>query len=464
MHDRILDAVLPKLQERLPELVRRQRIPGVAAGIVRGQELAWSAGYGFADIASKRPVDAQALFRVGSITKTFTATAIMQLRDDGKLRLDDPMVRFIPEFSAVRCRFGTVEDVTLRRLLTHRSGLAGEPPLNHWETLSFPTIEDILAALPDTQLVIEPDSAFKYSNLAFALLGEVVARVSGQPYTRYVTDQILVPLGMGTSAFELTDALRPQMATGYDPSTFEDVPPLSKHPIIHGMASAGQLYSSVHDLARWISLQFRTDAPEREGTQVLRGRSLWEMHQPNYMEPNWQAGYALAWMGSRYGENVYLGHSGGIHGFITQILFHVPSRTGVVVLTNSGGGMPGVIAVEILEQIMAAEREGKQTVLEPPVATPEDWNALLGIYRAGIGGTVQIECRAGSLIVAWPQVAGQPPVPPIHLIPTEQRLEFLVEDGRYAGELLTFRKTDAGTISSFRVSGFVFSRLAGVNP
>ncbi|MBI2861622.1 MAG: beta-lactamase family protein, partial [Chloroflexi bacterium] len=310
----------------------------MAVGIVRDQELAWSAGFGFADIETERRPDEHTLFRVGSITKTFTATAIMQLYDEGKLRLDDPIVRYLPEFAAVRNRFGQVEDVTFRRLLTHHSGLVGEAPLGYWETLDFPTMEEILATLPQIEVVIEPDSAFKYSNLAFFLLGEVVTRLSGRPYIDYVRTEILEPIGMTSSTFKMTDRLRPRTAVGYDPHPYEDNPIPSADLIYYkGRTPAGGLYSTVYDLAKWIALQFRMTVPAREGAQVLRGRSLEEMHRPHYMEPDLITGNCLSWMVMRRGENVYFGHGGGAPGFITQIFFNKFSRTGVIVLTNMGG-------------------------------------------------------------------------------------------------------------------------------
>ncbi len=205
--DPVVDSVVPKLQRRIAQIVAQERPPGLAIGIVRDQELVWQQGFGLADIASGRPVDQHTLFLVASISKTFTATAIMQLRDERKLRLDDPIVRFIPEFSAVPNLFGSIEDVTLLRLLTHRSGLVGESPTAHWSTTRFPTREEVLATIPKLQIAIEPDSAFKYSNLGFALLGEVIARVSGRSFTEYVRSEILTPLGMDSSAFELTPAI-----------------------------------------------------------------------------------------------------------------------------------------------------------------------------------------------------------------------------------------------------------------
>ena len=202
MEDQVLKPLIPKLEGVINRTLERERVPGAAIGIVRDQELVWSRGFGYADLASDRAPDADTLFRCGSITKTFTATAIMQLRDDGKLGIDDPIVRHIPEFGAVKTRFGTPENVTIRRLLTHTSGLMGEGPNNGWEKLEFPPIEEMVAALGRTEIVIEPESQYKYSNLGFALLGEVIRRVSGQPYADYIQRNLLEPLGMNGSGFE----------------------------------------------------------------------------------------------------------------------------------------------------------------------------------------------------------------------------------------------------------------------
>jgi CubicO group peptidase (beta-lactamase class C family) len=454
--DRVLEAALPKVEAKMAELAARYKVPGLAVGIVRDQRLAWSAGYGYADIASERQPEERALFRVGSITKTFTATALVQLRDEGRLRLDDPIVRHIPEFAAVRNPFGPIEDVTLRRLLTHRSGLMGEPPLGQWETLQFPSIEEMVAALPRISVAIEPDSAFKYSNLAFALLGEVVARVAGRPYDDCVRDAIFAPLGMTGSTFSLTDDLRPRMATGYEVHPFDDDPDVSPHPLIGGMVPAGQLYSSVEDLAKWLSLQFRTDAPERGGAQVLRGKSLGEMHTPLYMEPDWTMGYGLSWMLGRKGENVYVMHSGGIHGFISHVQFSKPHRTGAIALVNGPGPAPE-FALEALELVIAAEKEAPPAPLAKPVPTPPEWKRFLGRYVFN-GGPVHVECRGGALLLATPSAPGAPPLPPARLEPTDDPLVFTVRGGRSSGEPLTFRVSDGGVVTGFTATGFVFKK------
>jgi len=187
-----LDAVLPRIEQKIPELMLKHRVVGAACGIVLDQELVWSKGFGFADIASGRVPDEQTVFRCGSVTKTFTASALMQLCEEGKLSLDAPIVRYIPEFAAVKTPFGTVEDITLRRLTTHHAGLMCEAPLEHWTTLGFPTSEQLIAVLPQVEVVVAPDTEFKYSNLAYSLLGEVIARVSGMPYADHVRRHLLI--------------------------------------------------------------------------------------------------------------------------------------------------------------------------------------------------------------------------------------------------------------------------------
>jgi D-alanyl-D-alanine carboxypeptidase len=457
--DAALAKALPGIRERIEEQFERSGLPGAAVGVVRDQALVWSEGFGLADVERGLPPDEHTIYRVGSITKTFTATAIVQLRDEGRLRLDDPLVLHIPEFAAAQNPFGPIEDVTLKRLLTHHSGLMGEPPLPHWETLLFPTIEEIIASLPRVRVSIEPDSAFKYSNLAYSLLGEVVARVAGVPYVEDVHARILGPLGMAESAFSLTEALRPRMATGYSYSAFSDVSDPAPHPLISGMTSAGQLYSTVADLARWIALQFRTDAPGRDAGGVLAGRSLREMHRPVYLEANWTVGHCLGWRAMRSGENVYLGHGGGIHGFITQILFNQERKLGAIALTN-GVGPAAEIALEVMERVVAEDAKAPKRSARTAGAIPAAWRAYLGYYVSPLGGPpIQVEYRNGELLLISPPAASGPALPPTRLAPTEEPHIFTVLNNRYAGEPLTFRVAADGTVTGFVASGFASTRL-----
>ncbi len=469
MADAVIDSIATKLSDRIRMTVAAQHVPGVAVGIVRDQQLAWTASFGFADLATRRPVDEHTLFRVASITKTFTASAIMQLHERKKLGLDEPVGRYLPEFRAVRDRFGPIDQITLRRLLTHRSGLVGEAPTGHWSTGKAPTMAEILATLPGISIVIEPDSAFKYSNLAFSLLGEVVARVSERPYADYVRDELLRPLGMAASCFELDDARRKKMASGYLPHPHEDLPGAaiaeeSGALAADGGLAAGGLRSSVADLARWIALQFRTGDRDENHADVLSAKSLHEMHRVSFVEPDWKAGYCLTWWAARVGDNIYLHHGGAVEGFLSFVVFNKLYRFGVIVLTNSTGhSAQETIALETLEALMAEEKQVRAAALPAPsVPTPPELRPLLGRYRWYFGELV-IEFRNGRLILAIPPSPSVRAVPPpTPLIPTDKPNVFIARGGRPAGEPITFEISADGVVTGLVMGerGFPYRKIS----
>jgi CubicO group peptidase (beta-lactamase class C family) len=473
-----LGRIAPDLQRRLADLVAKNRLPGASAGIVLGDQLAWEGAVGFADFASGRRPDSDTLYRVASISKTFTATAIVQLRDRGLLKLDDALVRFLPEFAAVTCRHGTVEDVTLRRLLSHRSGLISEGPFDYWDSMRFPTMAEILAHLPETEVVLPPDRGAKYSNLAYALLGEVIARLSGEPYEQYMERWIFAPLGMSASTFVPELAERGPLATGYAPHPFEDRPEPSGHTPSNGIAAAAGLYTSVRDLARWLSFELRAgpptvgfDAaplepldrqpPDPDAGIVLDPRSLDEMHTPQTMDLTWTAARCLGWFGQRRGENVYVGHGGSQHGFITSIQFCRAQRCGAIVLTNEGRhGVAGQAANELLDLVVEELKKGETPAFAaPPSATPPELKRFLGRYALKTWGTIQIEYRDGFLRTAPlpPEIAALHA--PSRLLPTEDPLVYRVAQERGAGELARFTEAEDGSISGFRLSEFSYRKL-----
>jgi D-alanyl-D-alanine carboxypeptidase len=451
MTDALLQPLLPKIENKIREVMTAQRLPGVAVGIVRGQELAWARGFGFADIASERAPDAATLFRCGSITKTFTATAIMQLRDEGRLFLDDPIIRYIPEFKSVRVKIGRLEDVTLRRLLSHHSGLMGEGPASGWDTGIFPGIDQMVEDLARADVVIGPHRAFKYSNYGYAMLGEVVTRVREMPYVEYVRMHLLKPLGMNSSCFELDDSAQAKTAAGYTISFLQDLPSVAIHPHLNGFTAAGQLYSSVADLAKWISLQFRTDASKREGAQVLKGDSLSEMHRPQHVDDSWNEGYGIAWMATRRGENIFHLHGGGIYGFLTLVMFNKPYKLGAIVLTNSAGHTANAeIAFDILETLIPAVRDSRVIPeLAKPAPTPEAHKRLVGRYLWPEMGVLLYVVSRGGQLFADHLFAASPGMQAVRtkLTPTENPYVFIAEDMRAAGEPVEFQAAADGTVT-----------------
>ncbi len=460
MDDCVLEKLIPEMERLAESKVAEYRLPGMSVGIVRDQELAWRGGFGCADLESGRKPDQHSVARVASVTKTFTTTAIMQLRDAGKLALEDPLARHIPEFSSVRAEAGPVEGVTLRRLLTHRSGLVTESPVHGWAALKFPSREEILEALPHTGIVIPQDSAWKYSNLGFALLGEVIHRLTGQHCPEYIREHVLEPLGLKSTAFDLTDELRDRAFVGYNPTPFQDRPEKAPYAHLNGLAPAGQLHSTVHDLAKWVSFQFRSDANGDDRTGVLDPETLAEIQRPQYIEPDWSTGQCLGWRATRVGERVHHNHGGGVHGFGTQVWFNVPSRTGAIVLINMWPPHGGLeLAQELLEMVLGADEEAEAPPSQPTLeATPDPLIRFLGHYYAEPGIHVNIEFRDGELRLTPSTGRAYSLHAPAVLEATDSDREWLVAGGRAAGERAVFTFGDDGRVISYALGGFVFRR------
>jgi CubicO group peptidase (beta-lactamase class C family) len=446
----------------------RLGLPGLAVGIVIDQELAWTASYGMAEVGRDRPIDPDTHMRIASITKTFTAAAILQLRDAGKLQLDDPLEHYLPEFAAVRVRAGTRHGVTIRRLLTHHSGLCSESPLPSWSAGRFPTRDELLAALPATEITIPQDSAAKYSNLAFGLLGEVVARVSGLSYADYLHQEILAPLGMHATTLTPTAEQLATAAVGYFPSLFSDQ--LRRAPLhdIGGIAAAGQLYTTVSDLARWVAQQFRTDALARGPGQILCGTTITESQQPCYVEPDGSIGYGMTWRTTNVTGRAYLGHGGGIFGYTSYLLYSPAYRVGVICLGNVWPhvGLLG-LASEVADLLIDGQighsphlppvrSPSPRATVEPP---PPAVAPFLGIYESIPGIFVMLTYRAATLRLERSPLSDYATHAPALLEPDgDEPQRYIVRGGRSSGERITLL-TDAHGRCSFTISGMTYHRL-----
>jgi hypothetical protein len=217
----------------------------------------------------------------------------------------------------------------------------------------------------------------------------------------------------------------------------------------------------VCDLAKWLSLQFRTKAPKREGDQVVRGESLSAMHRVRWVERDWIIGYAMTWWAARVGENIYHHHSGGDHGFFTIVVFNKPYRLGAIALSNgTGHAATGRVAFESMEMLTAAASESSMPRAANPVATAPEFKRYLGAYvPMHFGGEMRIEFRNGSLILAVAPIPGMPPPPPpVPLTPTNRAHTFVAAKGRPAGEELVFDISQSGEVSGFTLGELKYMR------
>ncbi|HXD98505.1 MAG TPA: serine hydrolase domain-containing protein [Candidatus Acidoferrum sp.] len=355
-------------------------LPGLSIGILHDQELVWAAGFGRAGLEPARPATPDTLYRIASITKLFTSTAILQLRDAGKLRLDDPLVEHLPWFRIGRAH-AEAPETTIRHLLTHTAGLPREAGFPYWTDGEFPTAPQIRERLAAQEAALPTETEWKYSNLGLTLAGEIVAAVSGQAYPEYVADHILEPLGMLRTWVTTPPADHPELATGYTrrlPAGARTAAPFTDG---RGITPAANMTTCVSDLARFAMLQFR-DGPAG-GAQILRGSTLREMQRVHWLEPDWEAGWGLGFRIARTKGKTYVGHGGSLRGYRTIVHLCPADRIGVIVLTNADDGNPSLVADKAFEWVAPAIRK----VVAPPApnAPPAGWERYAGRYRNGWG-------------------------------------------------------------------------------
>lgn len=442
----------------IPSIIESEDLPSLTLGIVFKQQLLWHRVFGKLHLPSPVSPDDTTLFRIASITKTFTAAAILKLRDEQKLSLDTPLEQYIPEFSKAQVRAGSLEQVTLRRMLCHHAGLTTEAPLPCWDVLAFPTHDALLAAIPEIEVVLEQDTAFKYSNLAFGLLGEVVRRVSGFEYEDYIKYNFLVPLSMNRTRFHLDDSTRTQCAIGYLPRSHEgDFDPAPAIPL-NGLSACGGLYSCLLDLSRWLAFQMSPSLfHSPQGAPLLNTKTVEESHRPMHLEADWSTGYCMAWRAHRFEDHIFHGHGGGIYGFSSQVLFCKSNHLGIICFANRWPfrGLQD-LSGSLLRRLIESGQFGHPSPIGSETIT-RSYPSFVGTYTAYPGITLQVALRMGQLhLLPIPDCDFHLHVPAI-LEPSDSENHFVVCGGRGSGERIVFLRPTDDTIQ-FELGGFVYQK------
>src|SRR5277367_1294467 len=370
-------------------------IPGVAVGVVSDQDLIWSKGFGFADIKAKLPMTATTKFRIASNSKLFTAIAIMQLREEGKLHLDDPVVKYLPWFKA-KPAGDDDGPITIEQLLSHSSGLQREAG-DHWVSYEFPTTGQLQQLYAGRQAAFAPAVRWKYSNLGFAVAGLIVEKVSGEKWADYVNQNIFKPLGMvGSSVDKDVSDLAVPYGRRMPDGTREVLPFVDAK----GMAAATGVTSDVEDLAKFESAQFRRGP--RGGAQVVSGASWREMLRVRSVEENWTSGTGLGFDVKRVKDKTYIGHGGGYPGNTTQTLIQLDDKVGVIVLTNTNDSNPADIAQQLMVTVGQATAKAAAAASKPAiVAWDPAWERFAGLYR-GPFGDEQVVLLNKKLVIITP--------------------------------------------------------------
>ena len=373
-------------------------LPGVAVGVVSDEELVWARGFGFADTTSKTAMTPQVKFRMASHSKLFTATAIMQLREQGKLRLDDPVSAHLPWF---RVKPASPDDppITIEELLTHSSGLPREAGA-HWTTFDFPSGEQLRALMPERQAPFAPETRWKYSNLAYSVAGMIVEQESGMTWAAYLQQHIFDPLGMSASS---VDRNVPGLAVGYGRRKPDGTRAVNPFIDARGMAAATGLTSTVEDMAKFASAQFRKGV--RGGSRILSTGSLREMHRIRVLENNWTQGNAIGFAVRKAGDKVYVSHGGSYPGYQTNTLLWLDGKVAVIVLTNADDSNPAAMATELMNTVGQSVSKAASAITPTPTPTWDpSWSRFAGLYR-GRGGDSQVVELNRRLVLINPAAA-----------------------------------------------------------
>jgi CubicO group peptidase (beta-lactamase class C family) len=434
-----VEPALPGIDSLAAAEFAKDSVGSITIGVVAGGDLVWTKSYGFANRATRKLADRNTVYRIGSITKPFTAVMLMQLEQAGKLRLADPVEKFFPEIRQVGGMPNGAAPPTLLQLATMTSGLAREPreegpfwsgSVSKWE-------ETLITALPHTSYAYMPGTRFLYSNIGYAILGATLGRVAGVPYTTWERTHVFEPLGMRRTRFEIDPSIAADVATGYD---------LNREGAIDSLTAAkegregrgykvpnGAIFTTVDDMSRFLAFELgygpasvlppaRLDSSF--GGIVASSSDL-------------GSGYGLGFMAMRRQGFTFMGHNGGVAGYGASMYFSRPAEVGVVLFRNVTGGKVNAdrLAVDILARLVESSKQHRAVAIDAKI-----FDAYVGRYQMP-GGAVMTVTRDNERFLT--QVGSQPT---FEILPEgdhdffvkafDARLSFVTDGGGKATELI----------------------------
>lgn len=404
-------------------------LSAVSIALVDDQQIVWAHDFGWANPSNKTRATAQTVYRVGSVSTLFTDIAIMQLVEQGRLDLDAPVTRYLPDFQPHN-PYGKI--ITLRQLMSHRSGLTREPPVGHYFDPTEPPLAQTIASLNRTELVYAPESRVKYSNAAIAVAGYILERTQNEPFAKYLGHAVLEPLDMQHSSFEPTPAVVGNLARAYmgtlDGRVFE-APTFQ-----FGIRPAGSLYTSVMDLGRFMSALFAGGRGAKG--PLLRPATLEQMWTPQFSALAEKSQYGIGFGLSDLEGHRQVGHSGTVYGFATTLRALPDEKIGVVVVTTRDGANAVTRRVaEVALRAMLAVHRG-QAILPPELGSPVPPDVARRAAGRYIKGEHEVELvESGGKLSLLKLDGGSQPVP-LRMVG-----DALITDGRLGyGEKIVLRE------------------------
>ncbi|MGY0233898.1 serine hydrolase domain-containing protein [Longispora urticae] len=437
---------MKELERRVRGAQAEGRVPAVQAAVVRADRPDWAFTVGGS--GTDRPLDDASQFRIGSVTKTFTAVLALQARDAGLLDLDDPVGKHL--------RLAAHGEHTFRRLLSHTSGIQREPDGDVWDSLRVPGTAALLAELHRAEQVLPSARRFHYSNLGLALVGQAVAALRGGTWEEVLTDLVLTPLGLTSVTSEPTEVA----VTGYQVDAYSDHARVEPRLECGGIAPAAQLWGTARDLARWAA--FLTDPASVDPTgAVLAEATLEEARWPvttNDAEV-WGAAFGLGLiMVPQADRVVHVGHDGAMPGFLAAAYGRrgpgSPRGMGAAVLGSSGNG---AVVLDLTHDLLGASVEHDPvdvTPWAPGGSVPDEFRSVLGRWW-GEGFEHIFRWEDGHLVA---RAAGLPADRAPAVFEPQAADVLRTVSGREVGELLRLTRDASGTVVGLHWATYRFSR------
>lgn len=329
--------VLDALSRTLEADVSADGVGSITAAVIDRDEVIWRGGFGYADTERRIQADPRHIYRIGSISKTVTAVVLLQLVERGVVALDDPVVKYLPEFARLQGPKPQVQAITLRQLASHTGGLIREPrlvgaaagPIERWE-------EQVLRSIPTTRMQSAPGSSYSYSNIGYGILGLALSRAAGQPFMQLVNERVFQALGVDHDMFIVSGERTKDLAVGYAPDPdggVETEEPAREHRGRGYKVPNGGVYTTVDELAAFVSALAGYARPA-----LLRSDSRREMQRVQTPEDS-ANGYGLGLMVRTSDDGIVTyGHGGSVAGYNAAMVFEPRTGLGVVLLRNYNQG------------------------------------------------------------------------------------------------------------------------------
>ena len=353
--DARIATVAARLDPFIEDLVALQRLPGLAVGVVRDETLVYARGFGTLRIGSDAAVTTDTLFHMASVTKPVVATAIMQLVEAGAVTLDAPVTRYLPYFAMADPRARTI---SIEQLLSHRSGLPDVEDYA-WDRPQHDTdaLERYVRSLSDRTLLADPGQHFAYSNIAYEILGDVIAKVSRTTFEDFVQRRILDPLGMNYSTLAVADVEQSLVARGHTLGPDGEVIEREVYPYNRAHAPSSTLVSSIRDLSQWAAMLLNQG--QHNGIRIVSAATLKQMWTPLVsVHPKLSMQVGLSWFLERYRGHRIVQHSGSDEGFQSHLLVAPEARIASFAMCNVDFQhvfAPHVVTSAVLELLLGAQ-------------------------------------------------------------------------------------------------------------